>query len=98
MSNATQVKLHVFVSLFSCGLGQDHARVKKMTESANIVVAVLEAPYASLHKYGVPLPVCLCMQGKGIQLGSAQWTAKQSHSGFSISFFWPSLSEHLEHQ
>ena len=37
--------------------------------------------------------LCQFVSGKGIQLGSAQWTAKQSHSGFSISFFWPSLSE-----
>ena len=40
----------------------------------------------------MPLPVCMCMQGKGLQLGDAQWTARQSNTGFSVSFFWPALN------
>ena len=38
----------------------------------------------------------LCMQGNGLQLRNAQWTAKQSHCGFSVSFFWPTLKSELE--
>ena len=34
-----------------------------------------------------------CLQSEGLQLGHALWTAKQSQSGFSVSFFWPSPSE-----
>ena len=64
-----------------------------MAESVKIVVSVLEEPYTSLHKTGVPLTVCHCLQSKGLQLGHALWTATQSQSGFSVSFFWPSPSE-----
>ena len=59
---------------------------------AEIVVSVLESPYTMLQKSGVPLPVCMCMQGKGLQLGNAQWTARQSNGGFSVTFFWPALN------
>ena len=45
-----------------------------------------------LQKSGVPLPVCMCMQGKGLQLGNAQWTARQSNGGFSVTSFWPALN------
>ena len=31
------------------------------------------------------------MQGKGLQLGDAQWTARQSTGGFSVTF-WPALN------
>ena len=59
-------------------------------------MSVLEGPYTILNKFGVPLPVCLCIQGNGLQLRNAQWTAKQYHSGFSVSFFWPTLKSELE--
>ena len=62
-----------------------------MAESARIVVSVLESPYTSLLKCGVPLPLCLCLQGKELMLETAQWTAKQSNGGFSVTFFWPAL-------
>ena len=59
-------------------------------------MSVLEGPYTILNTFGVPFPVCLCMQGNGLQLRNAQWTAKQSHRGFSVSFFWPTLKSELE--
>ena len=59
---------------------------------AEVVVSILESPYTLLQKSGVPLPVCICMQGKGLQLGNAQWTARQSNGGFSVTFFWPALN------
>ena len=58
---------------------------------AEILVSVLESPYTVLQRSGIPLPVCLCMQGKGLQLEDAQWTARQSNGGFSVTFFWPAL-------
>ena len=67
-----------------------------MAESETTVVSVLEGPYTILNKFGVPLPVCFCMQGNELQLRNAQWTAKQSHSGFSVSFFWPTLKSEFE--
>ena len=54
-------------------------------------MAVLESQYASLGDYGVPLSVCLQLQQLGLQLHEAQWTARHSLGGFSISFFWPAL-------
>ena len=57
---------------------------KKMAE--RICVSVLESPYSMLTEFGVPLPVCLCMQNKGLQLDKALWTARQSNGGFSISY------------
>ena len=34
------------------------------------------------------------MQQLGLQLHEAQWTARHSLGGFSISFFWPALDNH----
>ena len=53
--------------------------------------AVLEGQYASLEDHGVPLSVCLQLQQLGVKLHEAQWTARHSLGGFSISFFWPAL-------
>ena len=46
-----------------------HLKFKK--NMAEVVVSILESPYTLLQKSGVPLPVCICMQGKGLQLGNA---------------------------
>ena len=46
-----------------------------MAESESILVSVVESAYIKLRNFGVPLPVCSCMQDKGLQLESAQWTA-----------------------
>ena len=54
-------------------------------------MAVLESKYASLVDLGVPLSVSLQLQQLGLQLQQAQWTARHSLGGFSISFFWPAL-------
>ena len=35
--------------------------------------------------------VCLQLQQLGVRLHEAQWTARNSLGGFSISFFWPAL-------
>ena len=54
-------------------------------------MSVLESPYAVLQKSGIPLPVCMCMQGKGLQLGDAQWTARQKNDKSTKAI---SASEH----
>ena len=54
-----------------------------------IRVSVLEGSFAGLEGVGIPLPVCIHLQDLGLQFEGAQWTAKQSNIGFSISFFWP---------
>ena len=56
-----------------------------------ICVSVLESPYSILTEFGVPLPVCICIQNKGLQLDKVLWTARQSNGGFSVTFFWPAL-------
>lgn len=65
---------------------------KKMAQTAAIRVSVLEGCYNHLQAVGVPLPLCMHMQELGLFLNTAQWTAKQSIGGFSVSFFWPALS------
>ena len=55
----------------------------------SIRVSVLEGCYSHLLAVGVPLPLCIHSQELGVVMDSAQWTAKQSSSGFSVSFFWP---------
>jgi len=37
--------------------------------------------------------VCLQLQQLGLQLDNAQWTARHSLGGFSISFFWVALEK-----
>ena len=52
-------------------------------------MAVLESPLLATHGAGVLLPICLCMQERGLTLQKAQWTDKNTNAGFSVSFFWP---------
>ena len=59
--------------------------------AARICVSVLEGPFTVLSEVGVPLPVCISIQSKGLQLDKALWTARQSNGGFSVTFFWPAL-------
>ena len=54
-----------------------------------IRVSVLEGSFTGLQVVGIPLPVCIHLEDLELQLEGAQWTAKQSNTGFSISFFWP---------
>ena len=63
-----------------------------MVESSRIRVAVLDGQYASLEDQGVPFSLCLHLQQVGLQLHQAQWTARHSLGGFSISF-WPALEK-----
>ena len=43
----------------------------------------------SLQEAGLPLAVCIQLQECKLSLEQAQWTAKQTTSGFSVSLFWP---------
>ena len=65
--------------------------IKKIIKMADgrIRVSVLEGSFAGLQGVGIPLPVCIHLQDLGLQLEGAQWTAKPSNTGFSISFFCP---------
>ena len=60
-----------------------------MAAEHRICVSVLEGAFVGLREVGVPLPVCMHLQDKGARFESAQWTAKQTKSGFSVCFFWP---------
>ena len=64
---------------------------KKMAESARILVSVLENPITLSSR-----SLVFCMQGNSLQFDSAQWTAKQSNGGFSVTFFWPALKPEVE--
>ena len=61
-------------------------KIKKMAAEHRICVSVLEGAFVGLHEVDVPLPVCMHLQDKGARFESAQWTAKQTKSGFSIYF------------
>ena len=54
-----------------------------------IRMTVLEGTFTGLQGVGIPLPFCIHLQDLGLQFECAQWTAKQSNTGYSISFFWP---------
>ena len=58
----------------------------------SIRVAVLEGDFASLSAAGFPLSLSLQLQESALKLSDAMWTAKSTAGGFSVSFFWPSVS------
>ena len=60
-----------------------------MADKSPIVVSVLDGAFLQLNEVGFPLPLCNHMKEKKLELESAQWTAKQTAGGFSVSFFWP---------
>ena len=51
-------------------------------DAGRIRVTVLEGSFAGLQGVGIPLPVCIHLQDLGLQFEGAQWTAKQSNTGF----------------
>lgn len=55
-------------------------------------MVVLGAVFQQLSEVGVPFPVCYHLQDMNLHLRSAQWMAKQSQGGFSVSFFWPACA------
>ena len=61
----------------------------------SIRVAVLEGDFAGLSAAGFPLSLCVQLQQSALKLPDALWTAKSSAGGFSVSFFWPSVSSQL---
>ena len=84
------VVLDNFFFLLSVLVSLKKKKKKKKIEikmAARIRVSVLEGPFTVLSEVGVPLPVCISMQSKGLQLDKALWTARQSNGGFSVTFF-----------
>ena len=60
-----------------------------MAEGTKIRVCVVDGLHVDLAKTGVPLSICLLLQQQGLLMDSTQWSAKQTATGFSVSFFWP---------
>ena len=58
--------------------------------SSKIHVCVLEGHQAELASAGLPLSVCMRLQELGLPMSAAQWSTRQTITGFSVSFFWPS--------
>ena len=58
-----------------------------MAENCSTLVSVLDGHYHDLHKAGVPLFLCVHLKALGLRLNGAVWSARQSMSGFSISFY-----------
>ena len=54
-----------------------------------LIVSVLDGVFLQLNQVGVPVPLCLLMKEQELHLKNAQWTARQTAGGFSMSFFWP---------
>ena len=63
-----------------------------MAESGPISLCVLEGLYAHPTQLGFPLSVAVELQSSNLLLDSAKWSTRQSEGGFSVTFFWPSLS------
>ena len=63
---------------------QKEGTCEKKEGKCPITVSVLDEPLSQFHKVSGPLS--LGMEGKGLCFGGAVWTARQSNSGFSISF------------
>ena len=61
-----------------------------------IKVAVLEGDYASLCALGLPLSLSIQLQQSCLKLCGAQWTARSTDGGFSVSLFWPSAPEKVK--
>ena len=60
---------------------------KKMTETTKIRVIALEGMYASLEDFGVPVSIMSAHACRArVKLCDAQWTARHSLGGFSVSF------------
>ena len=55
-----------------------------------IRVLLLDHEYGSLQALGVPLPLCVHLHELGLSFGDALWSTKQTGTGFSVTFFWPS--------
>ena len=55
-------------------------------------MVVLEGDFAYLCVAGFPLSPSMQLQTGGLKFADAMWTAKSSTGGFSVSFFWPSVS------
>lgn len=47
-----------------------------------IHVFVVESYFATLVEFGIPISVCMQLQQGGLTFGKAQWTDKQTTSGF----------------
>ena len=50
------------------------------------IMAMHDRPSSDLCKAGVPISLCIHLRDKGLSLGDAVRTARQSESGFSITF------------
>ena len=60
-----------------------------MAEGTKIRVCVVDGLHADLAKTGVPLSICLLLQQEGLLMDSAQWSAKQTATGFCIDIRLP---------
>lgn len=66
-----------------------------MATRCSILVSSLDGVSSALSKSGMPLSVCVHLQEKGLHFDKAMWTARQSSSGFSVSFFWSTPPDEL---
>ena len=63
-------------------------QLRKMADKP-IRVSVLEGDLAVLSSVGLPLSLCVQLQVSCLKLNEAQWTARSTPGGFSVSLFWP---------
>ena len=62
---------------------------------SNSTMTVPDGPFSDLHKAGPLLSLCVLMDDKELSRKGVVWTAMQSKTRFSISFF-PGTSGSLE--
>ena len=90
MNNSLKVCVQESHVTSTCSVVMNIRRVTiKIAEGSKILVCIVNGLHADLVKTGVHLSICLLLQQQGLLMDSAQWTAKQTATGFSVSFFWP---------
>ena len=61
-----------------------------MAEGTKIIVCVVDGLHMDLAKTGIPLSIFLLLQQQGLLMDTAQWSAKQTATGFLCPSFGPS--------
>ena len=63
------------------------------SRAVSIKVSVLAGDYALLTEAGLPVPLGLQLQSGSHHLSEANWWAKYTPKGFSLTLYWPAAQE-----
>lgn len=66
---------------------------KNIVECHRISVPIHDGSFSAMKQVCIPLTACLHLQDQDLRLSGTQWTARQTKTRFSISFFWSASDE-----